>query len=109
TGHVLFAERVAIGPDDTAGDLHDRLMTVGAALLVDTVNAIANGTAKPVPQAQLSAGTDLQHAPKIFKEDGRIDWQRPVDDVYNLIRGLSPYPGAYATLDDQAIKIFKAT
>ena len=108
TGHVLFAERVAIGPDDTAGDLHDRLMVVGATLLVQTVNAIANGHAQLVPQAQLSVGTELQHAPKIFKEDGRIDWHKPVADVYNLIRGLSPYPGAYTALDNHVVKIFKA-
>ncbi|MGV3763019.1 methionyl-tRNA formyltransferase [Parapedobacter sp.] len=108
TGHVLFAERVTIAPDDTAGDLHDRLMAVGAELLVRTVSAIADGTAKPVPQAQLSAGTALKHAPKIFKDDGRIDWHKPVDEVYNLIRGLSPYPTAYTALDDHPIKIFKA-
>src|SRR5690606_35068568 len=109
TGHILFAERVAIGPDDTAGDLHDRLMAVGAALLVNTVDAIANGHVEPVPQAQLAGGTELKHAPKIFKEDGRIDWDKPADDVYNLIRGLSPYPGAYTTLDDHYLKILKAT
>src|SRR5690606_5949771 len=108
TGHVLFAERVAIGPDDTAGDLHDRLMAVGAALLVKTVDAISTDAAKPVPQAQLAPGTALKHAPKIFKEDGRIDWHKPLDEVYNLIRGLSPYPAAYTELDNRSIKVFRA-
>ena len=109
TGHILFAERVAIAPYDTAGDLHDRLMAVGAALLVNTVDAIANGHVEPVPQAQLAGGTELKHAPKIFKDDCRIDWDKPADDVYNLIRGLSPYPGAYTTLDNHYLKVLKAT
>ncbi|MEC3879683.1 methionyl-tRNA formyltransferase [Parapedobacter sp. 10938] len=108
TGHILFSERVAIGPDDTAGDLHDRLKDIGAALLVKTVHTIATGTVEPVPQAQLSIGSELKHAPKIFKDDGRIDWHRPVDEIYNLIRGLSPYPAAYAELDSHSIKIFRA-
>ncbi len=109
TGNILFAEKVAIGADDTAGDLHDKLMTVGAALLVRTVKAIAAGKITPIPQERLASGDVLKHAPKIFKEDGKIDWHRPVDDVYNLIRGLSPYPTAYTELDGQLLKIFKAT
>lgn len=108
TGHVLFSERVAIGPEDTAGDLHDRLMAVGAELLVTTVRAIANGNAKPVPQDQLSTGTALKHAPKIFKEDCLIDWSQPVATVHNLIRGLSPNPTAYTLLDGKTLKVFEA-
>jgi len=108
TGHILFAEPVAIGPDDTAGDLHDRLMTVGAELLVRTVKAIANHTAEPIPQAKFSTGTELKHAPKIFKEDCLIKWDKPIADVHNLIRGLSPYPGAYTELDGKMVKILKA-
>lgn len=108
TGHILFSEPVAISPDDTAGDLHDRLMAIGAKLMVKTVNAIANGTAKPIPQDRLTAGAVLKHAPKIFKEDGIIAWDKPVSTVHNLIRGLSPYPTAYTLLSGKTLKIFKA-
>ncbi|MFB2120021.1 methionyl-tRNA formyltransferase [Parapedobacter sp. 2B3] len=108
TGHILFTEAVGIGPNDTAGDLHDRLMTVGAQLLVKTVHAIANGTAEPVPQQNLATAGALKHAPKIFKEDCLIEWHEPVASVHNLIRGLSPYPGAHTELDGHTLKIFKA-
>jgi len=110
TGHILFSEKVPIGSDETAGDLHDKLMSVGAGLLVRTVKALAAGKAAPVPQERLApADTVLKHAPKIFKEDGDINWHRSVDEVYNLIRGLSPYPAAYTELDGQLLKIFKAS
>jgi len=109
TGNILFSEKVTIGPDDTAGDLHDQLTTVGAGLLVQTVKALAAGKVTPIPQERLTVSGDmLKHAPKIVKEDGKIDWHRPVDEVYNLIRGLSPYPTAFTELDGQALKIFKA-
>ena len=108
TGHILFSERVTIGPEDTAGDLHDRLMAVGAELLVKTVDALASGTVEPVPQTQLSMGVELKHAPKIFKEDCLIDWAQPVATVHNLIRGLSPYPTAYTLLGGKTLKIFEA-
>ena len=109
TGNVLLAEKAVIGPDDTAGDLHDRLMVIGANLLVKTVNALAQGTVSPTSQDNLAAGVMLKHAPKIFKEHCLIDWNRPVAEVYNLIRGLSPYPAAYTLLDGKTLKIFKAT
>lgn len=109
TGKILLSEKTVIGPDDTAGDLHDQLMTIGAALLVRTVKALAEGTLSPVPQEQLLKTTDvLKHAPKLFKEDGKINWRHSVDEVYNLIRGLSPYPTAHTELDGQLLKIFKA-
>jgi len=107
TGNILFSEKVVIAPDDTAGDLHDKLMDIGAQLLVKTVKAIAAGKVNPVAQENLETGVVLKHAPKIFKEDCRIDWHRPVDEVYNLIRGLSPYPTAYTMLDGKTLKIFK--
>lgn len=107
SGNILFSEKVAINPDDTAGILHDKLMQTGAALLVRTVQAIAQGSAIPVPQDQLMDGSPLKQAPKIFKEDGLIDWNKPVDEVYNLIRGLSPYPTAYTWLDGNVLKIFE--
>jgi len=108
TGNILFAEKVAIGPDDTAGMLHDKLMDVGAQLLVRTVDAIADGKARPVPQENLVNGALLKHAPKIFKTDCQIDWNRSIGAIYNLIRGLSPYPAAYTLLDGKVLKIFRA-
>ncbi|WP_262246705.1 methionyl-tRNA formyltransferase [Parapedobacter soli] len=108
TGHILKAEPVAIGPNDTAGDLHDRLMVVGANLLVESVQAIANGTARPVPQESLATGVELKQAPKIFKENCLIAWDKPVAVVHNLIRGLSPYPTAYTVMGGKTLKIFEA-
>lgn len=92
TGDVIFSEKVAIAPDDTAGDLHDHLMVAGAGLLVKTVRAIAEGNYKEQPQP---VSGELKHAPKIFKEFCSVDWNQPVKTVYNLIRGLSPYPTAF--------------
>lgn len=105
TGDVIFSEKVAIAEDDSAGDLHDHLMEAGAGLLVKTVNAIAEDNYTEQPQ---TATDDLKHAPKIFKEFCKIDWNQPVKTVYNLIRGLSPYPTAFTELNDKSIKIFKA-
>ena len=105
TGDVIFSERVAIAPDDTAGDLHDHLMLAGAGLLVKTVKAIEANDYKEQPQL---FSAELKHAPKIFKEFCKVDWNQPVKTIYNLIRGLSPYPTAFTTLNDKTIKIFKA-
>jgi methionyl-tRNA formyltransferase len=105
TGDVIFSETVAIAEDDSAGDLHDHLMVAGAGLLVKTVKAIAEDNYQE--QAQITA-EDLKHAPKIFKEFCRIDWNQPVQTVYNLIRGLSPYPTAFTQLNGKTIKVFKA-
>lgn len=106
TGDIIFSEKVAIAETDTAGDLHDNLMQTGAGLLVKTVQAIADGNYKEQPQP---VAAELKHAPKIFKEFCKIDWEQPVKTVYNLIRGLSPYPTAFTTLNEKTIKVFKAT
>jgi methionyl-tRNA formyltransferase len=105
TGDVIFSEKVAIAEDDSAGDLHDHLMEAGAGLLLKTVNAIAEDNYKEQPQL---SSDELKHAPKIFKEFCKIDWNQPVKTIYNLIRGLSPYPTAFTELNDKTIKIFKA-
>lgn len=97
TGDVIMQERVAIADDMTAGELHDELMEVGAKLVVRTLNAIEDGNCPSTPQTE---SAELKEAPKIFKETCKIDWTKPVDDVYNLIRGLSPYPAAFTTLSD---------
>jgi len=115
TGRILFKEKTPIEGHETVGDLHDRLMMVGANLVTKTVDALANGDVAPIPQEQLiEAGDTVKHAPKLFREDMRIDWNKPASEVRNLIRGLSPYPGAWTTLvnketgNDFELKIFYA-
>jgi methionyl-tRNA formyltransferase len=105
TGDLLFQDRVAIGPDDTAGDLHDRLMRAGANLVLRTVHAIEQHTVQPIPQVMTD---DLKKAPKIFKEDCQLDWYQPVEQIYDRIRGLSPYPAAFTLLKDKLLKIYRA-
>ena len=105
TGDTIFSERVAIGEDETAGELHDQLMNVGAGLLVKTVKAIEEGNYTEQPQIQSDS---LKHAPKIFKEFCMINWDQPAKTVYNLIRGLSPYPTAFTKLGEKTLKVFKA-
>lgn len=97
TGKIIRQDEVVIEKDDTAGSLHDKLMISGASLLVDTVRAIEAGVYEVIPQDML-ASTNLKSAPKIFKEDCKINWDRPVKEVYNLIRGLSPYPAAWTEI-----------
>ncbi|MNL52433.1 Methionyl-tRNA formyltransferase [compost metagenome] len=80
-------------------------MNVGAGLLVKTVQAIADGNYTEQPQLQ---SDELKHAPKIFKEHCLIDWNQPGQSIYNLIRGLSPYPTAFTKLNDKTLKVFKA-
>lgn len=106
TGDVIFSETVPIAEDDTAGDLHDHLMEAGAGLLVKTVKAIEANDYKEQPQI---FSAELKHAPKIFKEFCKVDWNNSAKTIYNLIRGLSPYPTAFAELNEKTIKIFKAT
>lgn len=113
TGNILFSAKVAIGDDENAGDIHDKLMHTGAELLVRTVKAIESGSYKETPQQELitkgnSDSLIPKHAPKIFKEDCLINWNQPVVEIYNHIRGLSPYPAAYTLLNDKTLKIYKA-
>jgi methionyl-tRNA formyltransferase len=105
TGDVIFADTVTISDSETAGDLHDKLMIVGAKLLVKTVKAIAADDYSEVPQLQSEV---LKSAPKIFKEFCKIDWNNTNQSVYNHIRGLSPYPTAFTILNDKTLKIFNA-
>lgn len=107
TGNIIFREEVDILPEDTAGDLHDRLMKTGAQLLVKTVKAIEDENYAETPQNL--DDTSLKQAPKIFKEDCNINWNQSTQKVNDLIRGLSPYPTAYTTLHNKVLKIFKAT
>lgn len=103
TGDILLQEKFVIGENDTAGDVHDKMKEIGAELLVKTVKGLADGTVQEVPQATREM---LRHAPKIFTETCKIDWNKPVDEIHNLIRGLSPYPGAFTLLQDKLFKIY---
>ncbi|WP_342333374.1 methionyl-tRNA formyltransferase [Pedobacter sp. FW305-3-2-15-E-R2A2] len=105
TGDVIFSASVPIGDTETAGELHDQLMNVGAELLVKTVKAIEEGNYEEQPQPQHE---ELKHAPKIFKENCLIDWNQPARTIYNMIRGLSPYPTAFTRLNDKTLKVFRA-
>lgn len=113
-GKIILSRKFPIGTEETAGELHDRLMEAGAELVVETVTLICNNQVSEISQDMLIYNQDqLKTAPKIFKEDCRIDWNRTVFEVYNQIRGLSPYPGAYTTLDESGgsrfdLKIFRA-
>ena len=95
TGPVAIVERVAITPDMTAGDLHDRLMGLGADLMVRSLAALSRGGLSFTPQP--TEGVTYAH--KLTNEDSRIDWARAASDVHNQVRGLSPFPGAYFTAD----------
>ncbi len=112
TGDILFAERLPISENDSAGDVHDKLMALGAMLLVKTVKAIESGNYTEIPQDQIinqPEAENLKHAPKIFKDDCLINWAQPVKSIYNKIRGLSPYPTAYTVFQGKILKIYRAT
>ena len=105
TGDILLQEKMPIGPNETAGELHDRMKVIGAQLLVKTLQELVNGTLKASPQ-QLNA--NIKHAPKLFKGDYEIDWNKAAEQIHNQIRGLSPYPTAFTVLGDKTLKIFSA-
>ncbi len=103
TGDMILQERIAIGPDETAGELHDRLMELGARAVLETVRRIEAGTADPIPQDDRRATP----APKIFPEQCRIPWERPATEVHNHVRGLSPHPGAWTHHGPDLLKIYR--
>jgi methionyl-tRNA formyltransferase len=109
TGNILLSQIISIGEDETAGELHDRMKETGAALLVKTVKELEQGTIQAVDQSSIiNHPLSIKHAPKIFTDTCKIDWNKPLDEVYNLIRGLSPYPAAFTHLNNKTLKIFKA-
>ena len=111
-GDILGQETVAILPGDNVGTLHDKLMITGTELVIQTVEKIAAGDTRPIPQPQTDT-TDLKGAPKIFKETCKIDWTKSCAEINNLVRGLSPYPAAWTELqrDNSAsgLKIYAVT
>jgi len=113
TGNILLQKSFPIGAEDTAGDVHDRMKLIGAKLLVETVIGLADGSLQATPQdawlaATGRAGQPLHHAPKISTETCRINWNKPVAEIHNLIRGLSPFPAAFTLFEGKTMKIFKS-
>jgi methionyl-tRNA formyltransferase len=103
TGNVILKRSMPIGPDETAGEVHDRMMILGAEAVLETVQKILNGTADAITQDDSQATP----APKIFREDTLIDWSRTASEVHDHVRGLSPFPGAWTLLDGVQLKIFR--
>ena len=132
TGNILLQEKIEIGENETAGELHDRMKEIGAGLVVRTVQGLVDGTLIEMPQENVQYSTlnaqssneqsqtsesdyglstidyRLKQAPKIFTQTANIDWQKSVDEIHNLIRGLSPYPAAFTELGDKLLKIYRS-
>lgn len=114
TGNILLQEKLKIEPEETVGELHDRMMLAGGRLLVETIDQFRKGIISPIDQQQIiQPGTVLNPAPKIFKKNCRIQWNNDLNTVHNFIRGLSPFPGAFSILispkgEAITVKIFKA-
>ena len=108
TGNILLSEKIPIDKDETAGELHDKMKETGASLVLKTLKGLSLNQLQetPQPDANELKPAQLKSAPKILTETCRINWGRPVQEVYNLIRGLSPSPAAFTRLQDKTIKIF---
>jgi methionyl-tRNA formyltransferase len=104
TGKIIFQEKIAIKEDETVGEVYEKLMNLGAKVLLKTVDAMAENDFPQIAQDHI---TDIKHAPKIFKETCKIDWNKTAEEIHNLVRGLSPYPAAYTILHEKVLKIFK--
>ena len=107
TGNILLQEKINIADDETAGSLHDKMMIAGAELLLKTINQLEAGTLQEIAQSNVPV-SPLLHAPKIFTETCEINWNNEVNEIYDLIRGLSPYPAAFTFLQGKKLKIFSA-
>jgi methionyl-tRNA formyltransferase len=113
TGNILLQEKIDISEKETAGSLHDKMMETGAELLLKTLDKLENGKLEEIAQHstfnfQHSTLATLHHAPKIFTDTCEINWNKNTDEIYNLIRGLSPYPAAFTFLREKKLKIFSA-
>ena len=128
TGDILLQESFLIGEDETAGEVHDRMKEVGAKLLLKTIGGLLNGTIEEKDQSSMvnaegsmndpttinshssftTHHSPLKHAPKIFTETCNINFNKTVDEVHNLIRGLSPFPGAFTTFNGKMMKIYRS-
>jgi methionyl-tRNA formyltransferase len=110
TGDILLQESFPIGIHENAGDVHDKMKEIGAHLLVQSVKGVADGSIKEQPQSLVegSSPDTLKPAPKIHTDNCQINWSQPVENVYNLVRGLSPSPGAFTIMNEKMLKIFSA-
>ena len=114
TGNILFKEAIPLDDYETAGSLHEKIKVRGARLVNQTIDALATGKVSPLPQESAAPDPDKRpKAPKIYKEDCRIQWDQPVRQIVNLIHGLSPHPGAFTELTDESgqqwmLKIYQA-
>jgi len=108
TGNILLKEKVEILPEDNAGTLHDKLAETGKRLIIETLNGLEENLIEAKPQESLG---ELKSAPKIFKEDCKIDWSEPIEKIHNKVRGLSPYPAAWTNFihedEPRMVKIYK--
>jgi methionyl-tRNA formyltransferase len=107
TGDILLQERLPIGEDETAGEVHDRMMLTGARVLTETIRGLCDGSLKGMPQSSVPV-KDLLPAPRIFTEDCRIDWNQSCAGIHDLVRGLSPVPGAFTVLNGKILKIYRS-
>lgn len=111
TGDIIQQVRIPIADSDNAGIIHDKLMAIGGDLVIETIDNIIAGTIKSMPQNEIATEGNLRPAPKIFKDTCQIDWQKGTKKVYDFIRGMSPYPAAWTTLQNgdklQVLKIFE--
>ncbi len=109
TGNILLQATMPIGEEETAGQVHDRMKLLGAETLVQTIKGLADNTLVEQPQTlHPTPSTFLQHAPKIFTETCKIDWSKAAGDIHNLVRGLSPFPGAFTFLQDKLLKVYSS-
>ena len=104
TGDIILQQKIKIENTDDVGTVYEKLMNIGVECLMKTIEQIANKSYQLIPQAHIS---DVKHAPKIFKETCNIDWSHNAEDIYNKIRGMSPFPVAYTFLNERILKIFK--
>ena len=111
TGDVLMRQSIPIRPDETAGELHDEMKVLGAQLVFDTLVGYCNESLKPVAQKELlnKSMKEVPEAPKLHTETCKINWEKTSQEVFNLVRGLSPYPGAFTYLDDKVLKVYRAS
>ncbi len=106
TGDILLQASMPITENETAGEVHDKMKELGAEILVKTIKEIATNSLQEKPQQIFSTSTDLRHAPKIFTENCKIDFTKTVNEVHNLIRGISPFPGAFTHVNGKLLKIY---
>ncbi len=109
TGNILLQKSFVIDEEDTAEIVHDKMKLIGAEVLIETIKGLASSNLKEIPQLLVNhPNTIIPHAPKIFTETCNINWNKSVGETYNLIRGLSPFPGAFTYVDGKLFKIFRS-